>query len=141
MMRFGIIALLIVTSIGCANKKITEKTPQAPTLNSQGGSFQKIVPGMEDGDHVVKLVIPISSSLDGISVDSVYFMGFKVAMRGAGSPEDLAYKAKLNISTAKPHTPPQKLGNNEALVVWRHEGKRRLFKVSDLEEKEALYAP
>lgn len=140
-MRIGIIMLLILTSICCANKKITEESTPVPMLTSQGGTFQRIVPGMEDGEQTVKLAINISSSVEGVSVDSVYFMERKAAMREAGSPEVVTFKAKLNLSTGAVQKSPIELGSNEAVVVWRYEGKRRLLKVSEIEEKEALYAP
>jgi|GEM_PF-656149 len=135
------IMVVLMTVAGCADKKVTKDQSELPALEVTGGEYQKMVPGMEDGDELMTLFIPISSSSAEAVIDSVFFMGRKAAMHGKAAEGEVVYKATFNLTAGVPQAPPTRLEEQEALVVWRYQNKRHLKHVTGIAEKEAIYAP
>lgn len=126
---------------GCGRKALQKDNTPETRLEAVEPFFQQVVPGMEDGEVSINLLLPLRVDPPEVQVDSIYFRGWKQKLRETTAADQRVFKATIHTRGGEKATPPVELQPNEALIVYRYRGQRHLFKVTGMKEKEALYAP
>lgn len=133
--------LVSLVFVGCSNKAVVNTPEVEPRLEAIEPFFQEMVPGVEDGEVTIDLEIPLLVSPPEVEVDSVYFKGMKQKLRKTTAGESVIYKTKFYTRKGQKAVAPMEMRANDALVTYRYQGKRYLFKISGIIELEAIYAP
>ncbi len=133
---------LVLVVVSCAGGKLLP-IDQTEHIGFKQSYIQEVIPGQEDGEKLMLLTFPIEKITQGYQLDSVYYKTYFTRLITSTSDEEQKLMAKINMQrdTVK-IVPPYPLLDTEALIRYTDpEGNRKLYKVENIQIKEAIYRP
>ena len=110
--------------------------------------YQNWVAGVKNGGSGINIFIPVTNLKTNIALDSLYFRGHKVLLETkpnnpnlfigrilteANQNEDFSPKTEAEI--------PFDLKENEAVIIYTENDKKKYYKIDNIKEKQTEYFP
>lgn len=144
--KYTALAFLVFTLfLQCSS---TQKLQENVSFKVEQPYFQKWVAGVKNGGSGINIFIPVTNLKTNITLDSLYFRGHKVLLETkpnnpnlfigrilteANQNEDFSPKAEAEI--------PFDLKENEAVIIYTENDKKKYYKIENIKEKQAEYFP
>lgn len=144
--KYTALAFLVFTLfLQCSS---TQKLQENVSFKVEQPYFQKWVAGVKNGGSGINIFIPVTNLKTNITLDSLYFRGHKVLLETkpnnpnlfigrilteANQNEDFSPKAEAEI--------PFDLKENEAVIIYTENDKKKYYKIENIKEKQAEYLP
>lgn len=145
---------LAVLVTGCRGFKSNALT-RTPPFSLKSASYQEWVAGVQSGAAGTNVTIIFNTFTDTVTIDSIYFRKKRVkAKQSANNPLEYTGYFKneardiiMDIDPASeaqnipPEPFPFDLKDNQAVLSYLHYGKKRYYKVKELEQSPPLAYP
>lgn len=144
--KYTALAFLVFTLfLQCSS---TQKLQENVSFKVEQPYFQKWVAGVKNGGSGINIFIPVTNLKTNITLDSLYFRGHKVLLETkpnnpnlfigrilteANQNEDFSPKTEAEI--------PFDLKENEAVIIYTENDKKKYYKIENIKEKQAEYFP
>lgn len=144
--KYTALAFLVLTLfLQCSS---AQKLQENVSFKVEQPYFQKWVAGVKNGGSGINIFIPVTNLKTNITLDSLYFRGHKVLLETkpnnpnlfigrilteANQNEDFSPKTEAEI--------PFDLKENEAVIIYTENDKKKYYKIENIKEKQAEYFP
>jgi len=134
--------LLVLLVVSCAGGKMI-RIDQTENIKFKSSYLQEVLPGQEDGEKLMLLTFPVEKIAPGYQLDSVYYKTYFTRLITSASDDEQKLMAKISVqSDTVKIVPPYPLLDTEALIRYTDpEGNRKLYKIENIQTKEAIYRP
>lgn len=134
--------LIVLLVVSCAGGK-TIRIDQTENIKIKSCYLQEVIPGQEDGEKLMLLTFFIEKIAPGYQLDSVYYKTYFTRLITSVSEDEQMLMAKISFqSDTVKIVPPYPLLDTEALIRYTDpEGTRKLYKIENIQTKEAIYRP
>ena len=143
--------LILIFSLGCSSKLPTQETVKLP-VKIKEVYYQKWVAGIQGGGSGVNFHIEFSERLPkDMVLNQLYFRERKDSVRMIDEKNyEATFSGTANLKQGndaddfvktKTVKAPIRISGNEAVLEFTQNGKRKLFKIKNITEKEMLAYP
>lgn len=138
---FKYLSVSILSSFFFMQCSSAQKLQKNTAFETSPVYFQKWVAGVKGGGSGINVFIPITTELKGVTLDSLYFRGNRVALQTKPSSPKLYIGRIIGNTNQKEGYKSNgdkisfDLKDNEAVVSYSEEGKVKYFKIENISEK------
>ena len=153
-----LLPILFISFSNCMGSRVSKSDmfEKNPPFTIKEAYFQKWVAGIKEGGSGIRIHLVFASISPDVEIEALFFRD-QVLKIQESKANNYEYIAQLSHSPEKEtimdidpvkeavNTPPQhfpfELDDNQAVVEYRFEGKKRYFKISHLVEKSQIAYP
>lgn len=110
--------------------------------------YQKWVAGVKNGGSGINVLLPITNLNTKTRVDSLYFRGHKILLATKpNNPNLYIGRILTKVNQNEDFSPsteakiPFDLKENEAVIIYTENDKKKYYKIENIKEKQAEYFP
>ncbi|WP_397364246.1 hypothetical protein [Olleya sp. R77988] len=124
-----------------------QKLQKEASFKTDKAYYQSWVAGVRGGGSGINVFIPVTSELNDLKLDSLYFRGQKVALTTKPNNPNLFIGRILTKGnqkedyTSETDKIPFDLNPNDAVISYTENGTIKYFKIENLVEKQAQQYP